>query len=482
MTVTRAVRAAERAAARTTTGHDAAAPEGAVREEAVREGVVREGAAPTRPADRRKRGGPPPRPDAGRHLPRPGRTASMALLASIIVSLLAASSAPTPLYAVYQREWGFSPITTTVVFGVYALAVLAALLVFGKISDHVGRRPVLFAALAGQAVAMVVFATAGGVGALMAGRVVQGVATGAALGAIGAGLLDIDRAKGAAANSFAPPVGTATGALASGLVVQFLPAPTRLVYSLLLGVFVLQAVGVALLRESVPRVPGALASMAPEIRMPRAARRSIAVAAPVLFAVWALAGFYGSLGPAITARLTHSHSVVYGGLSLFVLAGAAALSVLLLRDMPTRTVMVAGVAALVVGVAVTVLSIGSGAGGTGPETGFFAGSAVAGFGFGAGFQGGIRMVVPLVEPHERSGVLSLLYVVSYLGMGVPAVLGGLLVVHGGGLLDTAREYGAAVIVLAVAALAGLLLGRRTPQAAPQVTPAAGSAVRSEAVE
>src|SRR5437764_9389544 len=85
---------------------------------------------------------------------------SFYLLASIVLFFLASSSAPTPLYAVYQAEWGFSPITTTVVFGVYAVAVLAALLTFGKISDHVGRRPVLFAAIATQTIAMLVFASA----------------------------------------------------------------------------------------------------------------------------------------------------------------------------------------------------------------------------------------------------------------------------------------------------------------------------------
>ncbi len=394
-----------------------------------------------------------------------GPTGSLVLLASIIITLLAASSAPTPLYAVYQHEWGFSPITTTVVFGVYALAVLAALLVFGRISDHVGRRPVLVTALAGQAAAMVVFAEAGSVSTLLVARVVQGVATGAAIGAIGAGMLDVDRAKGALANSFAPPIGTATGALASGFVVQFLPSPTHLVYLLLLGVFALQALGVAALPETVTRKPGALSSMSPDIRLPRAARGPVAIAAPVLFSVWALAGFYGSLGPAITRGLVHSDSVVYGGLSLFVLAGSAALSVPLLRATGTRTVMVTGVVTLIVGVGLTLLSLGSGGGGAAASTGFFAGSAIAGFGFGAGFQGGIRLVVPLVEAHERAGVLSLLYVVSYLGMGVPAVVAGFLVVHGGGLLDTAREYGAAVILLAAVALVGLLTaGRRTPQA------------------
>ena len=90
---------------------------------------------------------------------------------------------------------------------------------------------------------------------------------------------------------------------------------------------------------------------------------------------------------------------------------------------------------------------------------FFAGSAIAGAGFGSGFQGGIRTVVPLAAAHQRAGLVSLLYVVSYLGLGVPAVLAGFGVVHGGGLIDTARYYGAAVIALAALALLGLLRSR-----------------------
>ena len=107
-------------------------------------------------------------------------TPALVLLASLIVSLLAASSAPTPLYAIYQQHWGFSPITTTIVYGVYALTVLASLLTLGRLSDYVGRRPVLLTALAVQVVAMAVFATAGGVGGLLIARVIQGLSTGAA--------------------------------------------------------------------------------------------------------------------------------------------------------------------------------------------------------------------------------------------------------------------------------------------------------------
>lgn len=421
----------------------------------------------------------------------PGPVASLGLLASILVSLLAASSAPTPLYAIYQRHWGFSPITITVVFGVYAVAVLISLLVFGKISDHVGRRPVLLAALIGQAAAMIVFATADGVNALLAARVVQGVSTGAAVGALGAGMLDLDPRRGGFLNSFAPAMGTAAGALVSGVIVQYLPAPTRLVYFVLLGVFVLQALGVLALRETARRTPGALASMAPEIKLPRSARASVAIAAPVLFAVWALTGLYGALGPAITGLLVHSTSVVWGGLPLFVLAGSAGLAIVVLRGTATRSVMLIGVVTLVAGVVITLVSIASGNGGTLSLIGFFVGGAISGFGFGSGFQGGIRLVMPQVEAHERAGVLSLLYVVCYLGLGLPAVVGGILVVHGGGLVQTAREYGIAVIVLALTALAGLLRGgrRSEPEAAVRtearipsgIAPAVGAAQVTDTV-
>ena len=390
-------------------------------------------------------------------LPRRARlsaTAAFYLQASIIVSFLAGSIAPTPLYGVYQAAWGFSPITITVVFGIYAVAVLCALLTAGALSDHVGRRPVLLAATVTQAVTMLLFATAGGVPALVVARIVQGLATGAAMGAVGAGLLDIDRQKGTIANAIGPMTGTATGGLLSGLMIQYLPAPTHLVYLLLLAVFVAQAAGVALMAETATPRPGALASLRPHIRVPPALRRPMLLAIPALVATWALAGFYGSLGPTLVRKILHSHSLALGGLAVFVLAGSGALTVFVVRARPARAVMTVGALALIVGVALTLAAIPLGS-----ATVFFAGAALAGVGFGAGFQGAIRMVVPLAGPTERAGVLSALYVVCYLAMGVPAVFGGLRVVYGHGLLAAAREYGVAVIVLAVLALAGGALPR-----------------------
>ncbi|MEO6702119.1 MAG: MFS transporter [Jatrophihabitantaceae bacterium] len=394
------------------------------------------------------RSSPPASSASRRALPA---AAAFYLLASIIVSFLAASSAPTPIYALYQAEWRFTPITTTVVFGIYALAVLVALLTLGKLSDHLGRRPILLAAIAGQALAMIIFLTADGVTALLVARVIQGIATGAAVGAVGAGLLDLDRNRGTLANAVAPGIGTGTGAIVSALVVQFLPSPTKLIYAVLLGVFAIQAIGVTLMAETVTAKPGALATLVPEIRLPRPVRAPMLAAAPVLFSVWALAGFYGSLGPALTRQLTGSTSVLFGGLSLFLLAAVAAVAVAVLRNTPARLVMLTGTGTLILGVSITLIAISAGS-----LAWFLIGTAVAGVGFGAGFQGGIRTVLPLAAAHERSGVLSLLYVVSYAGMGGPAVLAGVLVVHDGGLLRTAHEYGIAVIVLAGAALLALI--------------------------
>jgi predicted MFS family arabinose efflux permease len=392
---------------------------------------------------------------------RLSRTAAFYLQASIILFFLAGSSAPTPLYAVYQAAWGFTPIATTIVFGIYAVAVLATLLVVGSLSDYIGRRPVLIAATLVQAVAMVVFATADGVGALLAARVIQGLATGAAAGAVGAGMLDIDRVRGTIASAVGPMLGTATGALVAGLMVQYLATPSEAVYLGFGAIFVLQAIGVVAMPETATRRPGALASLRPQFRLPAQVRHALLIGAPVMIAAWALAGFYASLGPALVRQIAGSSSLALGGVALFVLAASGALATFVTRAWSPRSVMTLGTVALIAGVALTLIAIENRS-----IAVFFVGAVLAGGGFGAGFQGAIRTVVPLAAAHERAGVLSIVYVIAYLAMGAPAVLGGVGAVYGGGLFATAREYSVAVIVLAALALAGTLLRRPSRTIAP----------------
>src|SRR5262245_33102786 len=380
--------------------------------------------------------------------------ASFFLLASITVSFLAGSLAPTPLYPVYQAEWGFSALTTTEIFGIYALALLGSLLTAGRLSDHVGRRPMLIVATLAQAVVMLMFATANGVAALMLARVVQGVATGAALGAVGAGMLDLDKARGPVANAVAPPIGTGAGGLLAGLLVHYLPAPTLLVYLVLAAVFVLQAAGVIFMAETVTRRAGAVASLKPQFGLPAAARAPMLIAAPVLVAAWSLAGFYASLIPALTRTVLGFDPSLASGFAAFALAGSGAATVLALGSRGPRTVMVYGALALLAGTAAAVGALGAHS-----AAGFFLATALAGSGFGASFQGAMRTVLPTAKVHERAGVLSVMFVVSYLAMGLPAIAAGFVVSHGSALLATAQIFGAVVAVLSALALVGILSHR-----------------------
>ena len=354
---------------------------------------------------------------------------------------------PTPLYPIYMAKWGLSPIAVTVIFGIYAVAVLLALLVAGRLSDHLGRRPVLLAATVAQAFTMVLFATATSVTGLLVARVVQGLTTGAAISALGAAMIDLDKSRGTVANAVAPPFGTALGGILAGVLVQYLPLPTVLVYGVLGVIFLLQGLGVALMAESISPRAGVISSLKPQFNLPRATREPLLLALPVLVTVWALAGFYGALSPMLVRGMMGSNSPLLGGLALFVLASSGGASVLLLQRREPQEMMTFGAATLLLGVAIAEVSLVNSA-----VTSFFLATAVAGIGFGTGFQGAIRTVVPFAAAHERAGVLSIIFVISYISMGVPAVIAGWMISRDGNIVATAQIYCAVLMALAFTAL------------------------------
>jgi predicted MFS family arabinose efflux permease len=390
----------------------------------------------------------------------PSRSTSFWSIAVLLVLVLAASGVPSPLYRVYQQRFGFSSGVLTTVFGVYAFALLAALLMVGALSDHVGRRPVLAAALTLQAGAMVLFLVADGVGWLMAARIVQGLATGAMTGALGAALLDFqrsDRPLGPLVNSASPGLGLSLGAVGAGLLVQYVPAPTDWVFGTLTAAFLLAAVGVLWLPESSPRLPGALASLRPQVHVPAAQRGAFFAVLPCLVATWALGGLYASLGPSLVAGPFGVDDHLVGSLLILALNGTGLVGSLAMRNLPPDRAMISGALTFSVGVAGTVAALL-----TGSLALFFVAAVVSGFGFGGAFLGAMATVTRGVAPGERAGLLSSVFVVSYLAFSVPAIAAG---VAAGriGLARTAEIYGAVVIILALAAAAALLFRRRPEQ-------------------
>ena len=371
---------------------------------------------------------------------------SLWFLAITLLSFLAASTAPTPLYHLYQDQLHFSAVVLTLIFGVYALSLLAALLTVGSLSDHVGRKPVIFTAVLLNALAMLLFIYADSVTWLISARVLQGFATGMATAVLSATLLDTDRQQGPLINSVAPLLGMALGGLGCGLLAEFAPAPLQLTYWLLLGLFVLQGIYVWRLPESVSPQDGAWASLKPTLHVPAQARSTLWRVLPLNTATWALGGFYASLAPSLVRTATGSTSNLIGGSTVAALTLTGALMIFTLRNRSAKQALRLGASLLPMGLVLILLGVHSAS-----LSLFFLGTLVAGCGFGSGFLGAVRSLVPLALPHERAGLMSAYYVLSYLAFCLPALLAGYLA-RTYGLLATTDGYGAVLIVLAVGAL------------------------------
>jgi MFS family permease len=380
-----------------------------------------------------------------------GRAPAFWLLVATLALLLFASSAPSPLYIVYQQKWGFSSIVLTAVFAVYALGLLGALIVTGSLSDHLGRRPTLLLALAIEIAGMLLFAEAQSVIWLFAARILQGVATGVATAAISAALIDLQpRHKprlGALLAAAAPMGGLAAGALGSGLLVEYGPAPTRLVYWLLLVGFALAALLALAVPETVARRPTWRQSLRPQVAVPPSLRADFFATVPCLTATWALGGLILSLGPSLTARVLHDSSHVAGGLSIFIMAGVSSAMSIVLRDTHARVAARGGLSALIVGVALALIALSDGS-----TALFLLATGVAGLGFGPAFAGAFRAVTNRAPADQRAALVASVYVASYLAYSLPALAAGIAVTRYG-LADTANVYGAALIALALLALA-----------------------------
>src|ERR671930_687325 len=168
-----------------------------------------------------------------------GRTLSpgiaYALVAAVVGLALFASATPSPLYEVYARLWGLSPIVLTLVYATYAFGVMASLLLAGRVSDEVGRRPVLLASLGALLVTSVLFMLAESVVWLFIARGLQGLATGLALGAASAALLDLhprrDPSGVGLTKGVASAGGLGLGVLVSSAFVELLPAQRVLPYA-----------------------------------------------------------------------------------------------------------------------------------------------------------------------------------------------------------------------------------------------------------
>jgi MFS family permease len=372
-------------------------------------------------------------------------TAVYATLTAITFSAVA--GAPTPIYRFYREALGLTPFTITIIFAVYAFTIIAGFLTVARLSDYVGRKPMILFALGLNAVALLLFFVAESAETLVLARAVQGIATSVALATLGAVITDTAPEWTATLNSVTAFIGLALGSLISGVFVAFAPWPTHLVYALLLGVTLAEIAILPWIVETASRKAGAWSGIRPKLTVPKAAVAPMARLFPLTLSAWALGGFYLSLMPSLVIEATGIRSPLVGAAVVSALMVSGGLSSLATRSLDAGKTVRASAALLAIGSLLTLFAIGAGS-----PAGMFFGTIVAGVGFGASYGASLRVLLPLASAHERAGLLSAYFVESYLAFALPAIAAGLAAPRFG-LVTTALFYGSALALSALVTLA-----------------------------
>ena len=242
------------------------------------------------------------------------------LLAFVFAAAMLGTTLPTPLYVIYQAQWHFSAAMVTVIFAVYAAAVLAALLLAGRSSDQAGRRPVLAVALGLSALSTVAFIFAPDEGVLLVGRVLSGIAAGLITGTATATLTElIPATAGRRASLVATAAnmgGLGLGPLIAGLFAQYAPHPTTLVFEVYLVILAVAGLSLRFVPETIsPRQRPALRFAG--LGIPEQGRGQFIAAAVAAFAAFALLGLFSSLVPGFIGGVLHQGSHAVQGAVVF---------------------------------------------------------------------------------------------------------------------------------------------------------------------
>jgi MFS family permease len=378
------------------------------------------------------------------------------LLIVLLAVALGVSGVPAPLYGLYAARWHLAPLTTTVVFAAYAVGALLAVLVAGVVSDRVGRKPPLLAALVAMAVGLVVFMTAHGVIALVIARALHGVAVGTAVVVASAALLDLRPEHGARTGQLTGitfNVGMAVTILGAALLAQYAPDPLVTPYAVVgLAVLVLLLALLGLCEPHTDRSTTRIRLVRPGV--PDHIRHDFRFAVLGVMASWAVLGVYLSLFPAFAGVRTGIHSLVFGGVVVAAMAGAAAVSQAYGGRMVARQAAVVGdfgtAAALLLGLVALR---------TGSASAVLGAAVLMGLMFGLAFGGSLRHLGSVVPAGRRGEVMSAYYLLAYGAMAVPTVVAGW----------AASTWGLAAVfpwfttAVAVACVTAGVLGIRTPR-------------------
>jgi MFS family permease len=365
----------------------------------------------------------PATPQRRRGRPQLGAPASFWTAAGVVVVALWASGSPALIYPLYEQAWALSAAVITAIFSVYPVVLVVVLLIFGSLSDYIGRRATILAGLASILIGVLTFALAPSVEWLFVGRVFQGLGVGLALSPAGAALYEFDRTgkRASSVNTIAIAVGLSIATIVGGALVQYAPWPRELTFWLLLAVAVV-LIAIAFFLPAHVRGAESQGRWRPRpIHVPRVLRPMVITSALAITATFGIGAVFISLGAQIVKDVLHTDNALIAGLVLAIgSAGAGVVSVLFNR-MPARMSIVIGglvsagsAALLVASASLSSLPL------------FIAASLVFGLSSGLLFLGGFGLVNQNAPAHHRAGTIAVVYLVAYVGQGVTAIGLGLL--------------------------------------------------------
>jgi MFS family permease len=374
--------------------------------------------------------------------------------------LFAGSTVLTPLYVIYKQQLGFSQITLTLIYAVYVLGNLAALLVFGKLSDAMGRRRVAVPAMAVAIVSALIFLFAQGTASLYIARILSGVAIGIGAGVGTAWLSELigdeDKSRATRIATSANFVGLGLGSLLSGLLAQSAPGPLHLPFVVYLVVLLVVAGLVFCTQETILRAHRISASsLRPQLSLPREMRGQFIAPAITGFGSMALVGFYAALAPSLLTEHLHEPSHAVAGAVFFELAIVVAGTIVATQRLSSRAAMLWALALMIPAVIMVVAAqlVGS-------MAVMIVATAFCGVASGLGYRGSLQVANQIAPEDRRAELVSSYFVCAFIGNAVPVI--------GIGVLSTLASSNAASLLFAsmiiVFSLGALFFGARyTPR-------------------
>ncbi len=392
-----------------------------------------------------------------------GRRRGFRLAAGVLTAMMLGGTLPIPLYVLYEPKMGFGPLGVTVVFAMYVVGTLIALLGFGDLSDHFGRKTVLGVAIAAAAVSTAIFLAATSIGELIVARVFSGLAAGFATGTVTAALAELhprgDRRRAAVVASGANLTGLGLGPLVAGLFAQYLPDPTRTVFWTYLGV-------IALVLAALPGIPETVLDPDRAFRVrlrvgvPEGMRLVMLGAGLGIFAAFTLLGVFSSLMPSFVRGVLGVTNLAVIGATAFLIFLTAAISQAVSARLSSRRSVSIGLPLLLAGLAALEVSLFAKA-----TWLFLAGTVAGGIATGLIFRGGLSEVNAQAATSSRAAAVSTFFAAAYLGLGLPVVLIGVITPATGTVDASAWVSGLVAAVI----LAAAVIVTRTFGKAPEVT-------------